>query len=123
SRVMTIRLRLALWYAASVLALFLASGFALRLTLRELLVQEHRVAVERSAELARGVFRAEVAEFRTTPGTVAHVAAELVIPDQILEFLRPDGSVAARAEPPLLRATGGLIPPVYVVERSLDDEL
>lgn len=120
---MTIRLRLALWYAGSVLALFLASGFALRLTLRELLVQEHRVAVERSAELARGVFRAEVAEFRTTPGTVAHVAAELVIPDQILEFVRPDDSVAARAEAPLLRANGGLIPPVYVVERPLDDQL
>lgn len=120
---MTIRLRLALWYAGSVLALFLASGFVLRLSLRELLVREHQVAVERSAEVARGVFRAEVIEFRSTDATVTHIAGELVIPDQTLEFVRPDGSVYARAEAPQLRGSGGLPPPVYLVERPLDDEL
>lgn len=120
---MTIRLRLAFWYAGSVLALFLASGFVLRLTLRELLIREHQVAVERSAEVARGVFRAEVIEFRTTAATVAHTARELVIPDQTLEFVQPDGSVYARAEAPQLRGSGRLAPPVYLVERPLDEEL
>lgn len=120
---MTIRLRLALWYAGSVLTLFLASGLMLRLTLRELLIREHQVAVERSAEVARGVFRAEVAEFRSAAGTVAHIAGELLIPDQTLEFVRPDGSVAARAEAPQLRGGGGLTPPLYLVERPLDEEL
>lgn len=120
---MSIRLRLALWYGASVLALFLATGLVLRLSLREILVREHQLAVERSAEVARGVFRAEVAEYRTTPATVAHIAAELVIPDQALEFVHSDGSVFARAEGPLLRDGGGLGPPVYVVDRPLDAEL
>lgn len=120
---MSIRLRLALWYGGSVLALFLATGFLLRLSLRELLIREHRVGVERSAEVARGVFRAEVPEYRTTPATVAHVAGELVIPDQTLEFVHPDGSTFARAEGPLLRAGGRLAPPVYVMERALDEEL
>jgi hypothetical protein len=106
-----------------VLALFLASGFVLRLTLRELLVREHQVAVERSAEVARGVFRVEVAEFRSTDATVAHIAGELLIPDQILEFVRPDGSVYARAEAPQLRGNGALAPPGHLVERSLDEEL
>ncbi len=120
---MTIRVRLALWYAGSVLVLFLASGFALRLTLRELVEREHQLSVERSAEVARGVFRAEVAEFRSTEATLAHVARELVIPDQTIEFVRPDDSVFARIEAPRFVGSGGLASPLHVVERPLDTEL
>lgn len=120
---MSIRLRLALWYGGSVLALFLATGLVLRFSLREILVREHRVAVERSAEVARGVFRAEVAEYRTTPATVAHVSGELVIPDQVLQFVTPEGRTFARAEAPRLRGGGRLDPPIYMVDRPLDAEL
>jgi signal transduction histidine kinase len=118
----SIRLRLALWYGGSVLVLFLATGLVLRFALREILVREHRVGVERSAEVARGVFRAEVGEYRTTRATVAHIASELVVPDQTLEFVRPDGDLFARTTAPLLR-DGRLEPPIYSVERPLDEEL
>ncbi len=120
---MSVRLRLAAWYAGSVLLLFLLTGLVLRLSLREILVREHGTGVERSAEVAHNVFRAEVAEYGTVPATVAHISGELIVPDQVLEFVGMDGGVFARAEGPLLRGGRRLEPPVHIVERPLDEEL
>jgi signal transduction histidine kinase len=119
----SIRLRLAAWYAGSVLALFLLTGLLLRVSLHQILLREHERGADRSAEVAHGVFRAEVAEYRTVRMTVAHIGAELVIPDQELEFVEPGGRVFARVSPPALRDGGVLAPPVYLVERPLDAEL
>lgn len=120
---MTIRLRLAAWYAGSVLALFLVTGLMLRITLRDVLVREHHQGAERSAAVARGVFRVEVPEYRTTLAAVAHTAAELVIPDQVLEFVSPAGRVIGRQVRPGLPDGQRLEPPIYRVERPLDPEL
>jgi signal transduction histidine kinase len=119
----SIRLRLAAWYAGSILVLFLLTGFLLRLSLRETLVLEHHRGATRSAEVAQGVFRAELAEYRSTPATLAHISAELVIPDQALEFMAPAGSVFTRIDPPTLQGGRGLDPPLYIVERPLDPAL
>jgi signal transduction histidine kinase len=118
---MSIRLRLAAWYAGSVLVLFLATGLLLRLSLRETLQREHWRGAERSVEVAQGIFRMELAEYATVPGTIDHVLAELVLPDQVLEFVAPDGTV--RAPPATRRPASRLAPPVHRVERPLDPDL
>ncbi|HEU4585109.1 MAG TPA: hypothetical protein VFR95_05130, partial [Gemmatimonadaceae bacterium] len=77
---MSIRLRLAIWYAASVLVLFLATGLLLRVALRATIEQGFERGVARSAELVHGFFRTEVVEYLTTEATVKHIASEIITP-------------------------------------------
>lgn len=119
---MSIRLRLAAWYAGSVLLLFLVTGLLLRFALHETLEREHLLGAERSAEVAHGVFRAELAESRTTEEAVLHMARELVIPDQSIDFIDPAGQVYATTVAPGPRRPS-LEPPVHELMRPLDPDL
>lgn len=121
---MSIRFRLAIWYAASVLVLFLATGLLLRVALRATIEQGFERGVARSADLVHGFFRTEVEEYLTTEATVKHIASEIITPDMALDFIRPDGEVymssatasaTARQEP--------LTGPIITLVRPLDAEL
>ena len=121
---MSIRLRLAIWYAASVLVLFVVTGLLLRIALRATIEQGFERSAARSADLVHGFFRTEVAEYLTTEATVAHIASEIITPDMAIDFARPDGevfmssataSVAAGAEP--------LVGRIVTIEQPLDAHL
>ena len=121
---MSIRLRLAIWYATSVLVLFVVTGLLLRVALRATIEQDFERGAARSADLLHGFFRTEVAEYLTTEATVRHIATEIITPDMVIDFVRPDGdvfmsstaaSVAAGAEP--------LAGRIVMLERPLDAQL
>jgi signal transduction histidine kinase len=121
---MSIRLRLAVWYAASVLALFLVTGFLLRVSLRATIEQGFELGAERSADLVHGFFRTEVAEYLTTEGTVTHIASEIITPDMVLDFIRPNGEVfMSSATAPEAAGQAPLDGPIVTLVRPLDPEL
>ncbi len=121
---MTIRLRLTIWYAASVLTLFLVTGLLLRAALRAAIEQDFERSVARSTDLVHGFFRTEVAEYVTIEGTVAHIASEIITPDMALDFIRPDGAVYITS-PTASVATSEerLNGPIVTSIRLLDPEL
>ncbi len=98
-RGLSIRARLALWYAASVLLVFLVFALALRVTVRAALRDEFTTGVRSSSDAIRSFFRLEHAEYRDVNATIVHIANEVVFPDRVVEFQRPDGAVAFRVAP------------------------
>lgn len=121
---MSIRLRLAIWYAASVLVLFLVTGLLLRATLRATMEEDFERGVARSADLVHGFFRTEVAEYVTTEATVVHIASEIITPDMVLDFIRPDGEVYMSSATASTTARTELPPgPIVTIERPIDREL
>lgn len=121
----SIRLRLTLWYAGTILALLLAGTIAARTLVRQSLEDEFARSLEASLGLVQGFFRVEIAEYRQIDPTLAHIAGELVIPDRRIEFLRPDGTVFVS---PLPAPTGSaslapLEPPTREVRAALNEAL
>lgn len=96
---LSIRARLALWYAGSVLLAFLLFAFALRTTVRAALRSEFQTGVRSSSDAIRSFFRSEYAEYRDLDYTITHIANEVVFPDRVVEFIGPDGAVAFRVGP------------------------
>lgn len=119
----SIRLRMTLWYAGSVLLLLLLATLGARSVVRQALEEEFARSQESAAALVRGFFRVEVLEYRQVEPTLAHISGELVIPDRHIHFLRPDGRVYVA--PPEIRTMPlpELEAPVRVIERPLDPEL
>jgi len=97
----SIRLRLTLWYAGTILVLLLAATVTVRTLVRQSLENEFDRALEASVGLVKGFFRVEIAEYRQIDATLEHISSELVIPDRRIEFLRPDGSVFVPRAPQL----------------------
>jgi len=95
----SIRARMALWYAASVLLVFVLFALALRVTVRTALRNEFTTGVRSSSDAIRSFFRLEHAEYRDVNATIVHIANEVMFPDRIVEFQRPDGRVAFRIGP------------------------
>lgn len=121
---MSIRLRLAIWYAASVLVLFLVAGLLLRATLRATMEEDFERGVARSADLVHGFFRTEVAEYLTTEATVVHIASEIITPDMVLDFIRPDRDVyMSSATASTTVRSAALAGPIVTIERPIDREL
>ncbi len=120
---LSIRARLTLWYAASALATFLLFAVALRGTVQSTLRREFTAGVTSSAGVLQSFFRLEFAEYRDIPATLHHIAAEVVFPDRIVEFVRPDGSVALRTRAGRRPDSDSLTRPVRRVEVPLDDSL
>lgn len=96
---LSIRARLALWYAVSVLGALLAFAVAVRVTVRSTLAAEFRASLVNSATAVSGFYRLEFAEYRDVAATLRHIADEVVFPDRIVEFVAPDGQVAFRTRP------------------------
>lgn len=119
----SIRLRLTLWYAGSVLLLLLLTTLAARAVVRDALEDEFARSQESAAALVRGFFRVEVLEYRQVEAALAHISGELVIPDRHIHFLRPDSAVYVA--PPDVRTMprGDLELPVRRITRPLDPEL
>jgi len=90
---------MALWYAASVLQVFVLFALALRVTVRTALRNEFTTGVRSSSDAIRSFFRLEHAEYRDVNATIVHIANEVMFPDRIVEFQRPDGRVAFRIGP------------------------
>ncbi len=121
---MSIRLRLAIWYAVSVLVLFLVTGLLLRVALRATIEEGFERGAARSADLVHGFFRTEVVEYITTEATVKHIASEIITPDMVLDFIRPDGRVymSSTTDPDGERPEP-LEGPVVTLVQQLDPEL
>lgn len=119
----SIRARLTLWYAGSILVLLLATTFVARLLVRDSLAQEFARSQETAATLVRGFFRAELNEYRDTRITIEHIVGELVIPDRHIHFVQPDGADFQPA--PYVRVTPlpDLAPPQHETIWLLDPEL
>jgi signal transduction histidine kinase len=121
---MSIRLRLSIWYAASVLLLFLITGLLLRVALRATIEQGFERGAARSADLVHGFFRTEVVEYITTEATVKHIASEIITPDMVLDFIQPDGRVyMSSATETDVEHPEELEGPIVTLVRPLDAEL
>ena len=125
-RTLSIRARLALWYAGSALTVFLVFAITLRSTVRATLRREFISGVTSSASAIQSFFRLEMLEYRDTRATITHIANEVVFPDRIVEFRKPDGSLAFRVGPdPTRPAAAGdsarmLVAPLQRIEMALD---
>jgi signal transduction histidine kinase len=119
----SIRLRLTLWYAGTILALLLASTLVGRTVVRRSLEHEFARSLESSVGLVQGFFRVEIAEYRQTDATIAHIAGELVIPDRRIEFFRPDGSVFVLPEGMRAPEQPPLAPPMREQRAALSPQL
>lgn len=95
-----IRRLLTAWYAGSVLVLLLLTVLAMRGIARQALAHQHQQSVERSLELVRSFFRAELSEYRGVDVTVGHIAGELIFAGMGLDFLSPDSAHFASARKP-----------------------
>lgn len=115
-----IRLQLTAWYVASVMVLVLASVLSMREWARRTISLQNEEASDRSVELVRSFFRAELSEYRSVEATIVHISQELVFATMGIEFVRPDGSVmpgSKRSEHVQLRA------PVRTTDEPLDASL
>jgi two-component system, OmpR family, sensor kinase len=82
-----------LWYACSILLLFVGAGIVLRIAVRRTLLAEFDDDVLDSSTLVRHFFHVEAIEYPTVEQAVTDLVAEVVFPDRLIQFVRPDGSV------------------------------
>jgi two-component system, OmpR family, sensor kinase len=128
-RTLSIRTRLTVWYATSVLLVFLVFAFVLRTTVRAALRAEFTAGVTSTADAIRSFFRIEQLEYRDVNATIAHIASDVVFSDRVVEFVAPGGDVVYRAGPVAARGRAGvrdgnagalLSPPVQLIALPLD---
>lgn len=119
----SIRARLTLWYAGSILLLLLTTTFVARLLVRDSLAQEFARSQETAATLVRGFFRAELNEYRDTRITIEHIVGELVIPDRHIHFVEPSGADFEPAPYVRVMPLPELAPPLHHTVWPLDAEL
>ncbi len=89
----SIRLRLTLWYAGTILVLLLAATLVARTLVRTSLEREFARSMASSTTIVQSFFRVEIAEYRQIAPTLEHIVGELVIPDRHIEFITPEGGV------------------------------
>jgi len=129
---LSIRARLALWYAGSVLLVFVLFAAALRQHVHTVMQAEFDVSVFSSAEVIRSFFRLENLEYRDVNATITHIADEVVFPDRVVEFIAPGGATRFRIAPGRRRGNavgdsaagvgGVLVPPVRSLVMPLDKQ-
>jgi len=127
---LSIRARLAVWYAGSVLLVFLMFTTALRQYVRTVMQGEFDGSVSSSAEAIRSFFHHENLEYRDASATIAHIADEVVFPDRVVEFIAPGGVTRFRIAPnrrkgsaladSVVGVRGELLPPVRSLVVPLD---
>ena len=119
----SIRLRLTLWYAGTILLLLLAATVVARTVLRGALEDEFARSLESSVGLVQGFFHVEIREYHGIEPTIAHIAGELIIPDRRVEFVRPDAAAFAPPAVPRAAALPPLDPPLRAHAGPLDAAL
>ena len=126
---LSIRSRLTLWYASSILLLFAGAGVALRGAVRRTLLAEFDSDAFDSSTLVRQFFHVEAIEYPAVELAVTDLASEIVFPDRTIQFIRPDGSIAV-VEPRTVdgvasrrpRAPTTVRPPVRTITVPLDTD-
>jgi two-component system OmpR family sensor kinase len=113
-RALSIRSRITLWYACSILLLFLAAGIAVRGAVRRTLLAEFDDDAFDSSTLVRHFFHVESSEYPTVEQTVTDLVAEVVFTDRVIEFIRPDGTLLTLSSAALGDAAGAPSIPSYV---------
>lgn len=118
-----------LWYACSILLLFLGAAVVFRLAVRRTLLSEFDDDALDSSTLVRHFFHVEAAEYRTIDQAVTDLVAEVVFPDRAIQIIRPDGSMSVPgvSVPDVLNrrraATPAYVrPPVRTLTVPLDPE-
>ena len=99
TRALSIRSRLTLWYACTILLLFLAAGIVLRSAVRRTLLAEFDDDAFDSSTLVRHFFHVESGEYPTVERTVTDLVAEVVFTDRAIQFIRPNGTLLEPARP------------------------
>ncbi|HEY5061434.1 MAG TPA: ATP-binding protein [Gemmatimonadaceae bacterium] len=94
ARRLSIRSRLTLWYACSILLLFVGAAVVFRAGIRRTLLAEFDDDALDSSTLVRHFFHVESAEYRTIDQAVTDLVAEVVFPDRAIQIIRPDGSMS-----------------------------
>ena len=129
---LSIRARLALWYAGSVLLVFLLFAASLRQYVRTVMQAEFNGSVSSSAKAIRSFFHHENIEYRDASATITHIADEVVFPDRLVEFIAPGGETRFRIAPgrrtgsaiadSVAGVRGELLPPVRSLVVPLDSQ-
>jgi signal transduction histidine kinase len=94
----SIRARMAAWHAGAVFVVLLLTTLALHTALRRRIIGDFDRSQAASIAMVSRVFERDFPEFPGVEPTVHHVYGEVVFPDRLLEFVRPDGSVYSRDE-------------------------
>ena len=92
----SIRLRLARWHAGAVFVVLVMTTLALHTALQRRIISDFDRSQAASLTMVQRVFELDFAQFHEIEPTVHHVHGEVVFPDRLLEFIRPDGSVYLR---------------------------
>ncbi|HEU4698457.1 MAG TPA: HAMP domain-containing sensor histidine kinase [Gemmatimonadales bacterium] len=112
-----IRRRLTGWYAGTLLAILLAGGLVIERLVHATLERDVERSLASSAHFVDELFRWERREYPSTEVTIAHIADEIVFPDRVVEFIRPDGTLLRGAARPAFEGPARLAPPVRILER------
>lgn len=126
-RTLSIRSRLTVWYAGSILLLFAGAGLALRGAVRRTLLSEFDSDALDSSKLVRQFFHFEVSEYPTVDEVVTDLASEIVFPDRAIQFVAPNGAVVIAGAKPADDASARrahaptyVRPPVHTLMVPLD---
>jgi two-component system, OmpR family, sensor kinase len=117
----SIRARLTLWYAGTILGVLLLVSAVLRDVIRRTLDRQFADSLAYSAAMMAQFFRLEINVYGTVERTVTHIAGEVVFQDRVIEFLRPGGAHFTTGGWKVSTHPPQLVPPVRVYERPLDE--
>lgn len=118
-----IRRRLTLWYAGTLLGILLVGGLVIQRLVHATLEREVTRSLTTSAVFITDLLRWERGEYPSLQLTLVHIQNEILFPDRVVEFIRPDGTVLAGPERPAFERAAQLAPPVRALEQPLDPEL
>ncbi|MDH5316398.1 MAG: ATP-binding protein [Gemmatimonadota bacterium] len=91
---LSIRARLTLLYAGSVLLVLAVASFGLRVVLRDGLEREFRRAQLATVALVQNQFAVELEEYPTVDSAASHLVGEVLFPDRRVTLLDPNGQPA-----------------------------
>ena len=117
----SIRARLTLWYAGTILGVLLLVSAVLRDVIRRTLDRQFADSLAYSAAMMAQFFRLEIGVYGTVERTVTHIAGEVVFQDRVIEFLRPGGAHFTTGGWKVATRPPTLAPPVREYERPLDE--
>jgi signal transduction histidine kinase len=90
---LSIRTRLTLWYSSVVVVVLVTGAVAGSFAQSRFALQRLDDDLARTLATLDGLMRAEFAEGHTLEAAAAEASTELVVPDQTLALMRPDGSI------------------------------